>query len=100
MLDPELPLPLLRNDMELVSRSSAGAISSTRTAFRALNSVTACWLYAEMPCSTAIAVATASLHIGTHKLTAVRQVVHSASHSKRHRESSNDMVQRSLPSHA
>jgi hypothetical protein len=32
----------------------------------ALYSVTACWLYAEMPCSTAIAVATASLRAHAH----------------------------------
>ncbi len=52
----------LRKETELVSRPSAGRISSIFTTSLALYSITACWLYAEMPCSTAIAVATASLH--------------------------------------
>ena len=47
--------------MELVSRLSDGKVSIFTTR-RALYRVTACWLYAEMPCSTAMAVATASLH--------------------------------------
>ena len=42
MLAAELPLPLLRKDMELVSRPSAGRISSMRTTLVVLNSVTAC----------------------------------------------------------
>ena len=46
----------------MVSRPSVGRISSIFTTSLALNSMTACWLYADMPCSTAIAVATASLH--------------------------------------
>ncbi len=52
----------LRKEIELVSRPSVGRISSIFTTSPALYSMTACWLYAEMPCSTAIAVATASLH--------------------------------------
>ena len=59
----------LRKDMELVRRPSAGRISSNCTTFLALNSVTACWLYAEMPWSTAIAVATASLQANRYVVT-------------------------------
>ena len=58
----------LRNETELVRRPSPDPITSMSTTRRALYSVTACWLYAEMPCSTTIAVATASLHRRTNAI--------------------------------